>query len=82
MHTYQSIVHYCVFVGSIVVIYGMQPFTCKSRIKPLTHNAGDSLRIDEETLDRQHYIVTVMQTKESGRVPKEFVTVGEFPWFP
>ncbi|XP_064396567.1 rho GTPase-activating protein 8-like isoform X2 [Halichondria panicea] len=38
---------------------------------------GDSLRIDEETLDRQHYIVTVMQTKESGRVPKEFVTVDD-----
>ena len=46
------------------------------------HIAGDSVRIDEETLDRQHYIVTVIQTGESGRVPKEFVTVGEFPYSP
>lgn len=39
--------------------------------------AGDCVRIDEETLDRQHYIVTIMQSGESGRVPKEFVDVGE-----
>ncbi len=35
--------------------------------------AGGCVRIDEETLDRKHYIVTVMESGESGRLPKEFI---------
>lgn len=37
---------------------------------------GDCVRIEQESLDRESYIVTVMQTGERGRVPKDFVRVG------
>ncbi len=68
-HAYKVIV-YSLLRVLLVVLY--------TYILPC-HIAGDCVRIDEETLDRQHYIVTVIHTGDSGRVPKEFVTVGEFP---
>ena len=39
--------------------------------------AGDCVKIEQETIDRSCYIVTIMQSGESGSVPKEFVTVDK-----
>ena len=38
---------------------------------------GDCVTVTEETLDRYYFIVTNKHTGESGKVPKEFISVGE-----